>query len=83
MGQCAECHNFFGPDHIVKSENGKTQICRFCRAGKPTIEIFGKDKKIITLKKQESINKYKEFMDRMLKADDIRKKILKDQISGK
>ena len=86
MGQCATCKEFFGPDHMVPSENEKTLVCRFCRAGHTEIRVFqgeGENKKIVTIRKQECINKYKEFMDRMMRADEIRRKVLKDTIQGK
>ena len=79
------CKNFFGSDHMVESENKKTIVCRFCRAGEDNIKVYVGDdmKEIITINKQECIAKYKEFIDRMTKADEIRKKVLKDTIQGK
>jgi hypothetical protein len=86
MGQCSQCKEFFGPEHMVESENKKTLICRFCRAGQINIDVYqgeGDDKQIVTIRKQECINKYKEFMNRMMKAETIRKQVLKDSIQGK
>ena len=82
MGMCYKCKNFFGPDHLAVSENEKYLECHFCRAGKNTV-TYMKESKKITVTKQECINKYAEFMSRMVKAEEIRKKVLSDQIKGK
>jgi len=86
MPQCVKCKNFYGSNHIVSNENGEGIICRFCRAGKDEIRMFkgeGEHKEIVTIRKQECINKYKEFINRMMQAEDIRKKVIKDTIQGK
>ena len=87
MPQCAKCKNFYGPDHMVSStDDKKVIICRFCRAGKDDIRIFqgeGELKEIVTIRKQECINKYKEFINRMVKAEGIRRRLIRDTIQGK
>lgn len=82
MGQCYKCKEFLGPDHLSVSENKKYLICNFCKEGKNKITYYDKDNKQHTVTKQECVGKYKEFMAKMVKAESIRKKILKGVVKG-
>ena len=82
MGQCYKCKQYFGPDWLVPDENKPIVTCAFCHTGKNSLEVTLDDNSKHRVTKQECINKYKEFIDRMVNSEEIKKKVITEQIKG-
>jgi len=82
MGMCHKCHEFFGSDYLIPDKDKPILTCVFCSTGKDRLTVLNKDEKEVVVTKQECIGKYKEFMKKIMSAEEIRKKILVAQVKG-
>lgn len=77
MGLCNKCREIYPPTLMFATENGE-QICAFCKTGRDSVTLEGEgfDAKVIS--KQEAIAKYREFIRNVMKRDELKKLLVKD-----